>query len=129
MHRSNILNFQASTTILNAHTKKVWKLIVCSLYIYIYIYMCVCVCVCVCVFVCVCVYVSECIKISSKYQQKKNWRERQFEIKYMTSILTLHQNDFHVLSLSLYLSKPVLISQSSIVGYHIWYRLSARTRW
>ena len=71
---NKIMNFQESTPILNAHTKKAWKLIVCSLYIYIYIhththiyiyiyiciylslsiyiyiyiYMCVCVCVCVC---------------------------------------------------------------------------------
>ena len=37
MYRNNILNFQGSTTILNAHTKKVWKLIV-YIYIYIYIY-------------------------------------------------------------------------------------------
>ena len=35
---NNILNFQESTTILNAHTKKVWKLIVCTSYTYIYIY-------------------------------------------------------------------------------------------
>ena len=32
MYRNNILNFQESTTILNAHTKKVWKLIVCTSY-------------------------------------------------------------------------------------------------
>ena len=36
MYSNNIVNFQESTTILNAHTKKVWKLIVC---IYL-IYMC-----------------------------------------------------------------------------------------
>ena len=30
MYSNNILNFQESTTILNAHTKKVWKLIVCT---------------------------------------------------------------------------------------------------
>ena len=35
----SILNFQESSTILNAHTKKVWKLIVCTSYIYIYIYI------------------------------------------------------------------------------------------
>ena len=40
MYSNNILNFQESTTILNAHTKKIWKLIVCTLYI------CVSVCVC-----------------------------------------------------------------------------------
>ena len=39
MYSNNILNFQVSTTILNAHTKKVWKLIVCTSYIYIYIYI------------------------------------------------------------------------------------------
>ena len=38
MYSNNILNVQASTTILNAHTKKVWILIVCTMYIYIYIY-------------------------------------------------------------------------------------------
>ena len=30
MYSNKILNFQESTTILNAHTKNVWKLIVCS---------------------------------------------------------------------------------------------------
>ena len=33
MYSNKILNFQESTTILNAHTKKVWKLIVCTSYI------------------------------------------------------------------------------------------------
>ena len=33
MYSNNIVNFQESTTILNAHTKKVWKLIVCTSYI------------------------------------------------------------------------------------------------
>ena len=32
MYSNKILNFQESTTILNAHTKKVWKLIVCTSY-------------------------------------------------------------------------------------------------
>ena len=32
MYGNNILNLKESTTILNAHTKKVWKLIACSLY-------------------------------------------------------------------------------------------------
>ena len=32
MYSNNIVNFQVSTTILNAHTKKVWKLIVCTSY-------------------------------------------------------------------------------------------------
>ena len=32
MYSNSILNFQESTTILNAHTKKVWKLIVCFSY-------------------------------------------------------------------------------------------------
>ena len=32
MYSNNIVNFQEYTTILNAHTKKVWKLIVCTLY-------------------------------------------------------------------------------------------------
>ena len=35
MCSNNIVNFQESTTILNAHTKKVWKLIVCTSYIQI----------------------------------------------------------------------------------------------
>ena len=33
MYSNKILNFQESTTILNAHTKKVWKLSVCTSYI------------------------------------------------------------------------------------------------
>ena len=32
MYSNNILNFQESRTILNAHTKKVWELIVCTSY-------------------------------------------------------------------------------------------------
>ena len=32
MYNNNILNFQESTTILNACTKKVWKLIICTSY-------------------------------------------------------------------------------------------------
>ena len=39
LQSNNILNFQESTTILNAWTKKVWKPIECTLYIYIYIYI------------------------------------------------------------------------------------------
>ena len=35
MYSNKILNFQESTTMLIAHTKKVWKLIVCSSWIYI----------------------------------------------------------------------------------------------
>ena len=39
MYRNNILNFQESTPILNAHTKKIWKLIVFTSYIFVlYIY-------------------------------------------------------------------------------------------
>ena len=48
MYSNNIMNFQEATTILNAHSKKVRKLIVCTSYIYIYIYIYICVCVCVC---------------------------------------------------------------------------------
>ena len=33
MYSNNILNFQEFTTILNAHTKNVWKLIVCTSYV------------------------------------------------------------------------------------------------
>ena len=65
IYSNKILNFQESKTIINAHTKKVWKLILCTsyiyIYIYIYIYMCVCVCVCVCVYVWVCVCVCVCV--------------------------------------------------------------------
>ena len=32
MYSNNILNFHESTTILNAHTKKVWKFIICTSY-------------------------------------------------------------------------------------------------
>ena len=46
MYSNNMVNFQESTTILNAHTKK-------SLETYrmhlVYVYVCMCVCVCVCV--------------------------------------------------------------------------------
>ena len=45
IYRNKILNIQESTTILNAHTKKVWKLIVCTSYIYIYIYIYIYMCV------------------------------------------------------------------------------------
>ena len=38
MYSNNTLNVHEYTTILNAHTKKFWKLIVCTSYIYIYIY-------------------------------------------------------------------------------------------
>ena len=38
MCSNNIMNFQESTTILNVHTKKVWKLIVCTLYYCCYWY-------------------------------------------------------------------------------------------
>ena len=34
MYSNNIVNFQECTTILNAHTKNVWKLIVCASYFY-----------------------------------------------------------------------------------------------
>ena len=38
MYSNNILNFQEATTILNDHTKDVWKLIVCTSYmVYIYV--------------------------------------------------------------------------------------------
>ena len=58
MYSNNIVNFQESSTILNACTKKSGNLLnapyiyICIyIYIYIYIYICVCVCVCVCVLV------------------------------------------------------------------------------
>ena len=35
MYSNNIVNFQDSTTILNTHTKNVWKLIVCTSYPYL----------------------------------------------------------------------------------------------
>ena len=34
VYSNNILNFQESMIILNAHTKKVWKLIICTSYLY-----------------------------------------------------------------------------------------------
>ena len=40
-YSNNILHSQEFTIILNAHTKKVWKFIVCTSYIYIYIYICI----------------------------------------------------------------------------------------
>ena len=45
MYSNKILNFQESTTILKACSKKVWKSIEGTTYIYIYIYVRVCVCV------------------------------------------------------------------------------------
>ena len=44
MYSNNILNFQETTTILNANTKKVWKPIVCTSYIYIICFICLCCC-------------------------------------------------------------------------------------
>ena len=38
MYSNNILNFQESTTILNACTKKVWKLIECTTYVHVHNY-------------------------------------------------------------------------------------------
>ena len=35
MDSNNIVNFQESTTILNACTKKVWKLIECPTYVHV----------------------------------------------------------------------------------------------
>ena len=51
MYSNNILNFRESTTILNACTKKVWKLIEGTTYI------CVSVCVCIYIYVCVFIYI------------------------------------------------------------------------
>ena len=39
MYSNNIMNFQESTTILNARMKRVWKLIVCTSYIYIWCFL------------------------------------------------------------------------------------------
>ena len=39
MYSNNILNFQESTTILNAHSKNVWHLVYIYIYIYIYNYI------------------------------------------------------------------------------------------
>ena len=50
MYSNKILNFQESTTILNACTKKSGNLLNAPrISISIYIYICVCACVCVCV--------------------------------------------------------------------------------
>ena len=51
MYSNNIVNFQESTTILNACTKSL------ETYRRDHVYICVCVCVCVWVCVCVCVFV------------------------------------------------------------------------
>ena len=61
MYSNNIMNFQESTIILNACTKKKSGNILNTPRIYIYIYVCVCVCVCVYVCVCVCVYACMCV--------------------------------------------------------------------
>ena len=56
MYCNNILNFQASTSILKACTKKSGSLLNAPriyIYIYIYIYMCIYIYICVCVCVCV----------------------------------------------------------------------------
>ena len=39
IYSNDILNFQMSMTILNACTKKVWKLIECTMCVYVYIYI------------------------------------------------------------------------------------------
>ena len=57
MYINNILNFQESKTILNARTKKVWKLIICPSYIYIYIYIYIYMCVYMCVYLCLYIYI------------------------------------------------------------------------
>ena len=48
MYSNNILNFQESTTILNACTKQVWKLIEYTTCVYI--------CVCVCIYIYIYIY-------------------------------------------------------------------------
>ena len=56
MYSNNILNFQESTTILNAHTNKFCKPIVCTLYLllmYIRLFMSSCLCCSSCVRLCV----------------------------------------------------------------------------
>ena len=55
------LEFHVCAINKSAHTKKVWKLIVCSSYIYIY--MCVCVCACVYVVVIIYIYMYECMYV------------------------------------------------------------------
>ena len=57
MYSNNILNFQESTRIVNAFTKKVWKLIEGISYVYI------CVRVCVCVVIEVYVYMNVCMHL------------------------------------------------------------------
>ena len=57
IYSNNILNFQESTTILNACTKKSENLLNAPrIYIYIYIYMCVCVCVCIYIYIYIYIY-------------------------------------------------------------------------
>ena len=61
------MNFQESTTILNARTKKIWKLIVCTSYIY----------VCVCVYKRVSVRISILLKRTRK-EECMNFGESSF---------------------------------------------------
>ena len=48
-YTNNIVNFQESTTILSAYTKKIWKLFEYTTHTHIYIYIYINVCVCACV--------------------------------------------------------------------------------
>ena len=53
MYSNNIVNFQVSTTIFNACTKKSGNLLyVPRMYVCMYVCMCMYVCVCMCVFLC-----------------------------------------------------------------------------
>ena len=84
MYSNNIVNFQESMTILNACTKKLWKLIECTtnmqvvasvsygacvrreeayIYVHMYVYMAayIDICLCGCVYVCVSTYMHLCI--------------------------------------------------------------------
>ena len=58
MYSNNILNFQESMTILNACTKKVWKLIESTTYVNLYLHMYIYVHIHAFMFIYVCTYMS-----------------------------------------------------------------------
>ena len=78
MYSNKIMNFQKSTTILNACKKSLETYWMHQIYIYIYIYICVCVCVCVCVFPSR--WLVSLARLKTKYSQLSSlrWREKRW---------------------------------------------------
>ena len=75
MYSRKILNFQESTTTLNACTKKSGNLLNAPcLYVYIYIYRCQCVCVCVCAWIYIYIYIYRSKILSITQKVEDNWR-------------------------------------------------------